>query len=205
MLYIVTTQNQHPNSGYKLKILNPNILSKYIENIMTTGVLSYDEALKRYSDVYKKKIVPVVNFIDYAVFVSFFPLLVAGPIERASHFLPQIVKSRKFNYTQAKEGSKLIMWGLFKKVVIADSIATIVDSIYGNYHTFNGYSLLIAAIAFSTYPGSPNGSINSVKCTVSGLTNNLLGISGYFMASTSSFHYPYNYLTTSVYNGKDIK
>ena len=63
----------------------------------------------------------------------------------------------------------------------------------------------IAAIAFSTYPGSPNGSINSVICIVSGPTNNLLCISGYFMASISSFHCPYIYLTASVYNGKDIK
>ena len=63
----------------------------------------------------------------------------------------------------------------------------------------------IAAIAFSTYPGSPNGSINSVICIVSGYINTLLGISGYFMTSISSFHWPYSYLTSSVCNGKDIK
>ena len=100
-------------------------------------------------DIYRGNQKPVRNFVDYAVFVSFFPLLVAGPIERASHLLPQVQKSRSFNYTQAVEGCRLILWGMFKKVVIADSLAGIVDSIFSNYQGQNGVALIVGAIAFS--------------------------------------------------------
>jgi len=100
-------------------------------------------------DIYRSKQKPVSSFVDYAVFVSFFPLLVAGPIERANHLLPQVQKSRVFNYTQAVEGCRLILWGLFKKVVIADSLAGIVDNMFDNYSDYNGASLIVGAIAFS--------------------------------------------------------
>jgi alginate O-acetyltransferase complex protein AlgI len=100
-------------------------------------------------DIYRGHQKPVHNFIDYAVFVSFFPLLVAGPIERANHLLPQVQKPRLFNYTQTVEGCKLILWGMFKKIIIADSLAGIVDSIFSNYNDQNGITLIIGAIAFS--------------------------------------------------------
>jgi len=100
-------------------------------------------------DIYRGKQKPVRSVIDYAVFVGFFPLLVAGPIERANHLLPQVQKSRSFNYRQAVEGCRLILWGLFKKVVIADSLAPIVDAIFGNYQHENGVALIVGAIAFS--------------------------------------------------------
>jgi D-alanyl-lipoteichoic acid acyltransferase DltB (MBOAT superfamily) len=74
---------------------------------------------------------------------------VAGPIERASHLLPQVQKVRKFNYTQAVEGCRLILWGMFKKVVIADSLAPIVDAIFNNYQNESGLTLIAGAIAFS--------------------------------------------------------
>ncbi len=100
-------------------------------------------------DIYWGNQKPVKSFVDYAVFVSFFPLLVAGPIERASHLLPQVQKRRDFNYTQAVEGCRLILWGMFKKVVIADSLAGTVDAIFNNYQHENGVTLIIGAIAFS--------------------------------------------------------
>ncbi len=100
-------------------------------------------------DIYRGQQQPVKNFVDYAVFVSFFPLLVAGPIERASHLLPQVQKVRKFNYMQAVEGCRLILWGMFKKVVIADSLAPIVDAIFNNYQNESGITLIVGAIAFS--------------------------------------------------------
>ncbi len=100
-------------------------------------------------DIYRGNQKPVRNFVDYAVFVSFFPLLVAGPIERASHLLPQVQKPRSFRYAQAVEGCRLILWGMFKKVVIADSLAGIVDLIFSNYHDQNGITLIVGAIAFS--------------------------------------------------------
>jgi D-alanyl-lipoteichoic acid acyltransferase DltB (MBOAT superfamily) len=100
-------------------------------------------------DIYRGHKKPVRNIVEYAVFVSFFPLLVAGPIERSSHLLPQIQKPRFFNYTQAVEGCRLILWGMFKKVVIADSLAGIVDNIFSNYQDQNGITLIIGAVAFS--------------------------------------------------------
>jgi len=100
-------------------------------------------------DIYKGVRKPVSNFIEYAVFVSFFPLLVAGPIERANHLLPQVQTKRVFNYTQAVEGCRLMLWGMFKKVVIADSLASIVDEIFNNYQSHNAYTLILGAIGFS--------------------------------------------------------
>jgi len=100
-------------------------------------------------DIYKGVRKPVSNVIEYAVFVSFFPLLVAGPIERANHLLPQVQTKRVFNYIQAVEGCRLMLWGMFKKVVIADSLASIVDEIFNNYQSHNAYTLILGAIGFS--------------------------------------------------------
>lgn len=100
-------------------------------------------------DIYRGQQKPVRSFIDYAVFVSFFPLLVAGPIERAGHLLPQVQQARKFSYGQALEGCRLILWGLFKKVVIADAIAQVIDPIFTNYTDYNSPTLILAAIGFA--------------------------------------------------------
>ena len=86
-------------------------------------------------DIYREKQKPIRNFADYAVFVSFFPLLVAGPIERAHHLLPQVKIKRIFNYNQAEQGCRLILWGAFKKVVIADSLAIMVNLILKMFKT----------------------------------------------------------------------
>ncbi|MCX6181068.1 MAG: MBOAT family protein [Bacteroidetes bacterium] len=100
-------------------------------------------------DVYYGKQKPVTNFIDYAVFVSFFPLLVAGPIERAGHLLPQVQKRRVFNYEQAVSGCRLILWGLVKKIIIADSLAIYADSIFMSFQGENAFTLIIGAVVFS--------------------------------------------------------
>lgn len=100
-------------------------------------------------DIYRGKLKPVSNIVDYSLFVSFFPLLVAGPIERANHLLPQVQQKRKFNYLQIIQGLRLILWGMFKKVVIADSLSVVVDSVYKNYAGASAYSLILGAIAFS--------------------------------------------------------
>ncbi len=100
-------------------------------------------------DVYKKKLNPTTDFIGFAAFISFFPQLVAGPIERASNLLPQFFKQRTFNYSQAVDGSRQILWGLVKKVVIADNCAIIADTIFSNYAELNGSTLLLGAIFFS--------------------------------------------------------
>ena len=100
-------------------------------------------------DIYSGKQKAVTNYVEYAVFVTFFPLLVAGPIERASHLSPQIQVKREFKYTQAVEGCRLILWGMFKKVVIADGLSVVVNNIFNDYETYNAFSLLCGVIGFS--------------------------------------------------------
>lgn len=100
-------------------------------------------------DIYKGKVQPEKSFIRYATFVSFFPLLVAGPIERATHLLPQINRKRVFNHTQAIEGLRLILWGLVKKVVIADSLAAVVSPLFAYPEAYPGSTLLLGAVLFS--------------------------------------------------------
>jgi len=95
-----------------------------LQVILPVGISFYTfHGLSYVIDLYKNRIKPERNFIDYSVFVSFFPLLVAGPIERATHLLPQILKKREFDYSKAVDGLRQILWGLFKKVVIADNCA----------------------------------------------------------------------------------
>ena len=100
-------------------------------------------------DVYKKKLESTKDFIAFSAFVCFFPQLVAGPIERATNLLPQFYKKRTFEYHKAVNGMRQILWGLFKKVVIADSLAPIVENIFSNYQNFGGGTLLLGLIYFS--------------------------------------------------------
>ncbi len=125
---------------------DPNLL----QIVLPIGISFYTfHGMSYVFDVYRGKQKPVRNFVEYAVFVCFFPLLVAGPIERASHLLPQVQTPRFFNYNRAVEGCRLILWGMFKKVVVADSLAGIVDSIFSNYQDQNGVTLMVGAVAFS--------------------------------------------------------
>ena len=126
-------------------------INVYILNVaLPVGISFYTfHGMSYVFDIYRNNFKPVKSFIDYAVFVSFFPLLVAGPIERASHLLPQIQSKRTFNQSQAIQGIRLIIWGLIKKLVIADTLSSIVDSIFKNYHSFSGSTLILGAIYFS--------------------------------------------------------
>jgi len=121
-----------------------------IKVILPVGISFYTfHGLSYVFDVYHKKISSERNFVDYAVFVSFFPLLVAGPIERATHLLPQVKKPRVFNYSAAVDGMRQILWGLFKKVVIADTCAEYVNSIFANYESFGGSTLALGVFLFA--------------------------------------------------------
>jgi alginate O-acetyltransferase complex protein AlgI len=134
--------------GFELLGLNANPV--LLQVVLPIGISFYTfHGMSYVFDIYRGQQKPVQNFVDYAVFVSFFPLLVAGPIERANHLLPQVQKQRFFSYNQAVEGCRLILWGMFKKVVIADSLADIVDNIFQNYQDQNGLTLIVGAIAFS--------------------------------------------------------
>jgi len=121
-----------------------------IEIILPVGISFYTFQTLSYTiDVYKQKMKPTKDFIAFAAFVSFFPQLVAGPIERASHLLPQILKKRTFNYEQSIHGVRLILWGLIKKIVIADSLALSVNEIFLNFSLYSPLVLIIGAVFFS--------------------------------------------------------
>ncbi len=121
-----------------------------LQVILPVGISFYTfHGLSYVIDIYKGRIPAERNFIDYAVFVSFFPLLVAGPIERATHLLPQIKKERTFDYTQAADGMRQILWGLFKKIVIADQCAEYANTIFNNPGQYEGSTLLIGALFFT--------------------------------------------------------
>ena len=118
--------------------------------ILPVGISFYTfHGLSYVFDIYNKKIQPTRSFIQYAVFVSFFPLLVAGPIERATHLLPQLKQERIFEYSTAVDGLRQILWGLFKKMVIADNCAVYVNLIFKNSGNYSGSTLVLGAILFA--------------------------------------------------------
>ncbi|HRD59049.1 MAG TPA: MBOAT family O-acyltransferase, partial [Ferruginibacter sp.] len=121
-----------------------------INVILPVGISFYTfHGLSYVIDIYKERIKAERSFVDYAVFVSFFPLLVAGPIERATHLLPQIKKERAFDYTKAVDGLRQILWGLFKKIVIADNCAELANQIFNNSTDLSGSTLVLGAIFFT--------------------------------------------------------
>ncbi|MBT6514466.1 MAG: MBOAT family protein, partial [Crocinitomicaceae bacterium] len=99
--------------------------------------------------VYKRKLEPTKDFIAFSAFVSFFPQLVAGPIERATHLLPQFYHKRTFDYSKAVDGMRQILWGLFKKMVIADNCAECANQIFNNSADMNGSTLVLGALFFT--------------------------------------------------------
>jgi len=118
--------------------------------ILPVGISFYTfHGLSYVIDIYNDKIPPERDFVDYSVFVSFFPLLVAGPIERATHLLPQIQKERVFYYSKAVDGLRQILWGLFMKIVVADNCAIVVNDVFKNQGHYNASSLAIGAIFFA--------------------------------------------------------
>lgn len=117
--------------------------------ILPVGISFYTFQTMSYTiDVYRKKIVPTKDLVAFAAYVSFFPQLVAGPIERAAHLLPQFLKKREFRYDLAVDGMRQILWGLVKKVVIADNCAYFANQIFFNSDDLNGSSLLLGGIFF---------------------------------------------------------
>ena len=118
--------------------------------ILPVGISFYTFQTLSYTiDVYKKKLEPSEDLVAFSAFVCFFPQLVAGPIERATNLLPQFYKKRTFEYDKAVDGMRQILWGLFKKVVIADNCAEYANLIFNNYQDYNGSTLLLGAIFFT--------------------------------------------------------
>ena len=129
--------------GKSLEINTLNIILPVGISFYTFQTLSYT------IDVYKNKLEPTKDFVGFMAFVSFFPQLVAGPIERATNLLPQFSIERKFTYSLAVDGSRQMLWGLFKKIVIADNCAKYANIIFNNYEDYSGSTLLLGAFFFA--------------------------------------------------------
>lgn len=151
--------------------------------ILPVGISFYTfHGLSYVIDIYKDRIKPEKNIIDYSVFVCFFPLLVAGPIERATHLLPQIKKERKFDYHKAADGLRQIIWGLFKKVVIADTCADFANQIFNHSAEYNGSTLLAGAFFFAF----------QIYCDFSGYSDIAIGTAKLFgIDLLRNFAFPY--------------
>jgi len=151
--------------------------------ILPVGISFYTfHGLSYIIDIYYGRIKSERNFVDYSLFVSYFPLLVAGPIERATHLLPQLKVKREFNFEKAKEGVYQIIWGLVKKVVIADSCAIYANEIFDNHNSMNSLSLILGAIYFAF----------QIYGDFSGYSDIALGTSKLFgIDLLKNFNYPY--------------
>ena len=154
-----------------------------LQVILPIGISFYTfHGLSYVLDLYKNRIQPERNFIDYSVFVSFFPLLVAGPIERSTHLLPQILKKREFDNSKAVDGLRQILWGLFKKIVIADNCAEFANTIFNNSADFSGSTLVLGAIFFTF----------QIYCDFSGYSDIALGTARLFgIDLLRNFAFPY--------------
>src|SRR5690625_5043096 len=118
--------------------------------VLPVGISFYTFQTLSYTiDVYKRKLKPTKDIIAFSAFVSFFPQLVAGPIERATNLLPQFYRKRNFNYLKATDGARQILWGLFKKIVIADNCAEFANQIFSNSADMNGSTLALGALFFT--------------------------------------------------------
>ncbi len=154
-----------------------------LQILLPVGISFYTfHGLSYIIDLYKDRITPERNFVDYSVFVSFFPLLVAGPIERATHLLPQIVKKREFDYAKSVDGLRQILWGLFKKIVIADNCAEYANVVFNNSQDHNGSTLLLGALFFTF----------QIYCDFSGYSDIALGTARLFgIELLRNFAFPY--------------
>ncbi len=158
--------------------------------ILPVGLSFYTFQTMSYTiDVYKKRIEPTKNLLNFLCFVSFFPQLVAGPIEKASDLLPQFKNKRSFNTEEVKEGLRQILWGLFKKMVIADNAALIVNTVYSSPEDYGSLSLIYASILFFV----------QIYCDFSGYSDIAIGTAKLFGFKLSkNFNIPY--LAKSVTN-----
>jgi alginate O-acetyltransferase complex protein AlgI len=168
--YAISNLGFH-TSTWTLKVILPLGISFY-----TFHGLSY------VFDIYRGKVRPEKSFIDYALFVSFFPLLVAGPIERATHLLPQVREKRTFDYAKAVDGLRQILWGLFKKVVIADSCAQFANMAFDHSTAYPGSILILGAFFFAF----------QIYCDFSGYSDIALGTARLFgIELLRNFAFPY--------------
>ncbi len=159
-----------------------------LEIILPVGISFYTFQTLSYTiDVYRKKIEPCEEFLDFAVYVGFFPQLVAGPIVRASYFLPQLKKTIGLNLENFSKGFRLFTIGLFKKVFIADNLAMFVDPVFANASAFDWATILLAVIAYSI----------QIYCDFAGYSDMAIG-TGKIMGFDLNINFDWPYLATSI-------
>jgi len=154
-----------------------------LQIVLPVGISFYTFQTLSYSiDVYRRKLGPTKDIVSFFAYVSFFPQLVAGPIERAKHLLPQFFKPRVFNYEIAVSGMRLILWGFFQKIVIADGCALYVNDIFTNYQSYSSPILVLGAVLFSF----------QIYGDFAGYSNVAIGVSRLFgFDLMQNFKYPY--------------
>jgi D-alanyl-lipoteichoic acid acyltransferase DltB (MBOAT superfamily) len=168
-----------------------SISADRLDIILPVGISFYTFQTMSYTlDIYRGKIKANHEIISFMAFVSFFPQLVAGPIERASHLLPQFSKTRKFDYDWAISGAKIFVWGMFKKIVIADNAAILVEGIFSSYDQQTGMTLIMGSILFSF----------QIYGDFSGYSDMAVGLSRMFgFDLISNFKFPYLSRNISVF------
>lgn len=166
-----------------LQNLGVQISPVTLQVILPVGISFYTfHGLSYVLDIYKNKINPEKNIVDYSVFVSFFPLLVAGPIERATHLLPQIKRARPFDYASSVNGLRQILWGLFKKITIADNCAEYANMIFDSPCIHSGSTLVLGALFFTF----------QIYCDFSGYSDIAIGVARLFgIELLRNFAFPY--------------
>lgn len=138
------------NINAVLSIFNFELINPSFDVILPVGISFYTfQALGYTVDVYRGDVKSEKNILRYALFVSFFPQLVAGPIERSGNLLKQLRKRHCFDTKRVANGLTLMLWGFFEKIVIADRAAYVVDTVYNNYENFTGFTIVIATILFA--------------------------------------------------------
>ncbi|GAB4402707.1 MAG: MBOAT family protein [Bacteroidia bacterium] len=157
--------------------------ARTIQIILPVGISFYTFQTLSYTlDIYRGRLKPARDLVSFLTFVSFFPQLVAGPIERASNLLPQFYKARTFDYARAKDGLRLVLWGLFKKVVVADTLGEVVDLVVPHHEAYRGSVLVLVVLYFAV----------QLYCDFSGYSDIAIGtarILGFDLMR--NFNYPY--------------
>ncbi|MEQ9062764.1 MAG: MBOAT family O-acyltransferase [Vicingaceae bacterium] len=165
------------------RFFGQEINSRSLDIVLPVGISFYTFQTLSYTiDVYRRKLEPTRDFIAFSAFVSFFPQLVAGPIERATNLLPQFYRKRRFDPIKATDGLRQILWGLFKKVVVADTCAEYVNLVYNHSVDYNGLTLFLATFFFAF----------QIYCDFSGYSDIAIGTARLFGFNLmQNFAFPY--------------
>ena len=170
-------------------VVHVDVVFPHFDIMLPVGISFYIfQALSYTMDVYRDEVYAEKNFFRYAVFVSFFPQLVAGPIERSKNLLKQLAVPKKFDFDRARDGFLQMLWGFFLKIVLADRIAMFVDSVYGNYSKYPGYFLIAATVLFAV----------QIYCDFAGYSTIAMGTAGIMgVELMENFRAPYMSLSVA--------